>query len=310
MDGYVGPGGRGELDLISFMSMVWRHRRVVGIACVVSILAAIAYLMIATPMYRAEVVLVPAEEDNMSGSSSVGDKLGGLASLAGLNLGQETPDEMTADAVLDSRALAEEFVRRNNLVPMLLKNFKRQTLWHAVSVFKLTLLKVKKDQNKGTTKVSVEWSDPVTAARWANGLVALCNEMMRTHVRDDASRNIAYLDHQLQGTSDVELRKDFSDILENEMRRLMLANGREEYAFQVVDPAVPPESRAHPQKVLVLLLGVALGLAVGCMIAFVREQLAERRRAAAFEEAAAADLVSRRERRSAGDSAVTLAGKN
>lgn len=270
------------MDVVAFTLMVWRHRLSVGIACAVSLLLAIAYLKIATPMFRGEVVVVPAQEDSMSGNgSSMGDKLGGLASLAGLSIGQESPTELTDDAVLDSRALVEEFIRRNDLVGVLLKKYKRKTLWRAVNLFKLQLLKVKKDQVKGTTKVTVEWTDPVTAARWANGLVALANEMMRTHARDDSSRNVGYLTRQLEGANDVDLRKDLSDILESQMRSLMLANGRVEYAFQVIDPGVPPEVRSRPQLILVLLIGLGLGLAVGCTIAFVRERVAEGRAAAA-----------------------------
>jgi uncharacterized protein involved in exopolysaccharide biosynthesis len=280
VDSYSGYTSRGEMDLIAFVAMIWRHRLVVGLMCAVALLAAIAYLKIATPMYRAEVVLVPPEEDSMSGASAggLGDKLGGLASLAGLNLGQETPSQLSADAMLDSRALAEEFVQRNDLVPVLLKKSKRKTLWLAVRSFKENLSKIRKDQVKGTTKVTVEWTDPDTAARWANGLVALANELSRTRARTEASRNIEYLNKQIALTTDVDVRRDLYEILETQMRALMLANGRVEYAFHVVDPAVPPEVRSRPQVILVLLIGLAVGLAVGCTVAFIRERISERRR--------------------------------
>jgi uncharacterized protein involved in exopolysaccharide biosynthesis len=285
MDTYVGHSARGEMDLISFTSMVWRHRRVVGIMCALGLLGAIGYLMIATPMYKAEVVLINAHDDSMSGggSAGIGDKLGSLASLAGINVGQESPADLTADAVLDSRGLAEEFVRRNDLVPVLLPKLKRPTLWRAVNVFKDKLSKIKKDQVKGTTKVTVEAKDPVTAARWANDLVALANEVMRTRAKTDASRNIEYLTHQLQGAVDVDLRRNLNDILEDQMRTLMLANGRTEFAFRVIDPGVAPEVRSRPQLVLVLLIGIGLGLAIGCTTAFIRERLAESRRSAVAE---------------------------
>lgn len=311
MDTNVVKSARGELDLLAFCLMVGRHWRAVTIACVVGFLAGIGYLMIATPMFRAEVVVVPPPEDNMSGSgSALKDSIGGLASLAGLDVGQETPEQITADAVLDSRSLVEEFIRRNDLVGVLMKKFKRKTLWRAVNYFKLNLLKVKKDPMKGTTKVSIEWTDPATAARWANGLVALANEMMRANARTEASRNVEYLDHQLEGTNDVQLRQDFSDILESETRKLMLANGRTDYAFEVIDPGVAPEVRSRPQTTLVLLIGMGLGLGIGCTIAFLRDRMAERRREAAAEGEAAAEVLNWRERRIANESAAQLTGKS
>ena len=164
------------MDVIAFGSMVWRHRLVVGVACGVTLLAAIGYLMIATPMYQGEVVVIPAPEDSMNGngSSSLGDKLGGLASLAGLNMGQESDAQLQADAVLDSRALVEEFIRRNDLVNVLLKKVKHPTLWRAVKYFKDKLSKVRKDQSKGTTKITVEWKDPATAAALGQRLGCAC----------------------------------------------------------------------------------------------------------------------------------------
>jgi uncharacterized protein involved in exopolysaccharide biosynthesis len=305
MDRYSGYTPRGEMDVIAFAGMVWRHRLAVGVACALSLLAGIAYLMIATPMYRGEVVIIAAEEDAMSGKGtggSVGDKLGGLAGLAGLNMGQESSSEMTADAVLDSRALVEEFIRRNNLVSVLLKKTKRPTLWKAVRLFKDNLSKVKRDQMKGTTKVTVEWTDPDTAARWANGVVALANEMLRSHARDEASRNIEYLNKQIEGTTDVTLRQELYDILETQMQTLMLANGRSEYAFRVIDPGVPPEVRSRPQLILVLLISLALGLAVSCTTAFVRERVHQRRLEGAVQENAA-EVLDWRGRRLAAEGA-------
>lgn len=284
MDTYSGYTSRREIDVVAFAAMVWRHRLAVAVACLACLLLGIAYLFVATPIYRAEVVVIAAEEDSMSGKGaggSVGDKIGGLASLAGLNMGQESSSEMTADAVLDSRALVEEFIRRNNLVPVLLAKSKRPTLWLAVRVFKDKLSKIKRDQMKSTTKITVEWKDPTIAAQWANGMVALVNEMMRKHALDDANRNIAYLNTQLERTTDVSLRQDLYDILEMQMQKLMLANGRADYAYRVIDPGVPPEVRSSPQLVLVLLISLGLGLAIGCTIAFVRERLAEQRLAAA-----------------------------
>ena len=309
MDRYVGYGARGEMDLIAFGSLVWRRRFAVGLACALGIAAGFGYLMLATPMFKGEAVLVAAPEDNMSasGTSGVGDKLGGLASLAGLNFGQESASELTSDAVLDSRELVEEFVRRNDLVDTLLKQYKKKTLWRAVNVFKNSLSKIKKDQVKGTTKVTVEWTDPVTAARWANSLVALANEMLRTRARTDSSRNIEYLNHQLENTTDVELRKNLYAIIESETRTLMLANGRVEYAFRVIDPAVPPEARSRPQPVLVLLICFGLGLAIGCTVAFVRERMAERRRE---EQESGAQRLDWRERRHTNEDSAAVSGKS
>ena len=75
----------------------------------------------------------------------------------------------------------------------------------------------------------------------ANGLVGLANELLRTRALEEAQRNIAYLNAQADRTNEVELRRAIFNLIESETKTLMLANGRTEYAFRVVDPAVPPE---------------------------------------------------------------------
>ena len=90
----------------------------------------------------------------------------------------------------------------------------------------------------------------------------------------------------------MDLRKDLDDILESEMRTLMLANGRVEYAFQVIDPASHPRRNHGRSPILVLLIGFGLGLAVGCTIAFLRERIAESRREAAWRMRSSADKTA------------------
>jgi uncharacterized protein involved in exopolysaccharide biosynthesis len=105
----------------------------------------------------------------------------------------------------------------------------------------------------------VEWTDPGTAAEWANGLVTLANENLRERARSGAERNISYLNAQIKETSLVPLQQVMFNLIENEMKTVMLANAREEYAFTVVDHAVPPEIRSRPQRTLLVILGTMFG---------------------------------------------------
>ena len=70
-------------------------------------------------------------------------------------------------------------------------------------------------------------------------------------------------------------------LIENETKDLMLASVKPEYAFAVVDPAVPPEVRASPRRTLMVLLSIALGLVLGAVIAFARNALRQQRSQAA-----------------------------
>ena len=232
------------------------------------------------PVFRAEATIAAVHEKDMS-SGGFANQLGALTSLVGVNLGQANGNVQTADAVLDSRRLVEEYIKRNDLLPLLSTNAKKPpTLWLAVRDFKQGVLTIRKDARKGVTTVAVEWTDPAIAARWANGLIHLANELIRTRAIDDATRDIAYLNRQLEQTNAIELRQALYDIIKNETKTLMLANGREEYAFETVDPAVPPERKVGPHRALDTLVGLSLGLFLGTVIAFIRDLIRRHRSAA------------------------------
>jgi LPS O-antigen subunit length determinant protein (WzzB/FepE family) len=187
-----------------------------------------------------------------------------LPTLGGLGAGREDRD---AEALLESRRLVQEFIVRNDLMPQLYPDARsRPSLWRAVTNFQKYALAIRQDPRRGVTSLTVEWTDPAVAARWANGLVALANELIRTHALQEAQRNITYLTGQSEHTSDVDLRRGIFSLIENETKTLMLANGRTEYAFRIIDPAVAPEIRAAPHRTLILITGFAVGLAAGVLL--------------------------------------------
>jgi uncharacterized protein involved in exopolysaccharide biosynthesis len=272
------------IDIVMIGRVVWLHKVLIGLTCIACGLVAAVFALTATKIYRADVIVTEVHDRGLGAGSSLVDRLGGIASLAGVNLNADSGGQ-EAQAVLDSRRLVEEFIKRNNLLPELSRNSSEPaSLWLTVKRFKTGVLTINKDIRKGITTVSIEWTDPVTAARWANGFVALANDLIRARALEDAKRNIDYLNA-------VELRRVMFNIIENETKNLMLARGRVEYAFEVVDPAVPPEVRARPQRVLMVSVGLVVGLFIGITIAFVLERLGRNVRSSSVEQRKRRDQV-------------------
>jgi uncharacterized protein involved in exopolysaccharide biosynthesis len=269
---------RDELDLVGFIRLQWRHKLIVSLACLLCGLVAVVLALTTKPTFRAQAVVTEVHNRDMSGSGGLASELGGIASLAGVDVSDATGIGREATAVLNSYHLVEEFVKRNDLIPVLLRQAKKPpTLWLATKKFKEGVVVVHKDIRKGVTTVDVEWTDPVTAARWANGFVALANELIRQRAIAEASRNIAYLNEQLARTTDVELRKVMYNLIESQTKTLMLANGRPEYAFEVIDAAVPPELKNRPHRTLMVLVGLTVGLTLGMLAAVIRDRFVRSR---------------------------------
>jgi uncharacterized protein involved in exopolysaccharide biosynthesis len=264
------------IDLFALFRILWRYRYAIILATVTGGVTSIALALLATPYYQAEVVVTEVRSEDMTSTASILSQFSGIASLAGLTLpsGGGTQD---AQPTLRSRRLVQDFVERHELLDELSPEGRQVTLWNAVSRFKESVLSIREDARRGTMTVVVEWTDPETAARWANDFVALANQKLRERALSEAQRNVAYLNEQIALTNVVELQRVMYALIESETKKLMLANARAEYAFAVVDPAVAPEIRSRPRRTLMAMVGTALGLFVGLAVAFSLDLVARRR---------------------------------
>jgi uncharacterized protein involved in exopolysaccharide biosynthesis len=241
----------------------------------------VTYALLAPQWYRAEITLVPAKQRTGSLTESLG-ALGGLAGIAGIDL--RPSDSTEPIAVLKSRGFTREFIDENDLLPLLFadqwdKNAKQ---WRADQsgqvpdlrdgerLFSKSVRSVFEDPSSGLITVSIEWTDPVLAARWANLLVGKLNQRMRKRALQDAEYNIEYLRTELAKSSIVAIQESLSRLLEREMQKLMIARGSSEYSFRVVDAASPPKWRSKPNRVLVCILGTGVGVIFAVVLAVVR----------------------------------------
>lgn len=264
---YSSPYRKDEIDVVSLLRVVWEFKYIIALVASVFVIAALYLALTATPRFRAEVVVTQVRDGNLGAAGSLASQFGGLASLAGVNLASGNAGQ-EAQAVLNSRHLVEQFFGEANvLAEYTPEGGDPPSLWLAVSLFIDTVLTINDNPLDGTTSIVVLWTDPAVAARWANELVALANELIRARALEEATKNIEYLNEQIENTTVVEVQRVMYSLIEEETKTLMLANARSEYAFRIVDPAVAPEERYSPNRKLIVLSGGFLGLFVGTILA-------------------------------------------
>jgi uncharacterized protein involved in exopolysaccharide biosynthesis len=124
------------------------------------------------------------------------------------------------------------------------------------------------DRKTNLTTVTIDWSDPQIAAQWANRLVKKVNSQLQGEAVKDAEQNIVYLREQLKTNSAVEMQQAIYNLIEAQMKNIMVASTRDDYAFKVIDPAVPPEQKIKPSRRLIVMVGLFLGLLAGIATVF------------------------------------------
>jgi uncharacterized protein involved in exopolysaccharide biosynthesis len=284
VDGEHMPGAPydGGINVRQLLLVLWKRKYTIAAISIGCGLVAFASSYLFKQRYEAAVVFATVTDDaadRAGGLGALASQFGGLAALGGISL---STNERKAEylAMLQSQRLFERFISENNLMPILNIDAwdeargdwkvadpdKRPSMWTTIQFFKSKVVRVKTDKT-GITTLSISWSDADAAARWANGLVEMANERVRANTIEEAERNVAYLNGQLAKTSVVAVQGSISTLLENQIKRIMLAQGTDQYAFRVIDPALPPERASSPKRILLGILGSISGLIVS--VAFV-----------------------------------------
>lgn len=268
---------------------IWRtllaSKTLILIVVAATTIAAVMLAFIMTPVYRSQILLAPAatEDDKgqlaaLIGQYALGTQLGGLSS------GSSNKDQ--AIAVLQSRQFTEQFIENENLMPVLFSDLwdaqngkwagdnpgDVPTMSQAVAKFSDSIRKVHEDGRRNLVTLQIDWTDPELAAEWANKLVARLNDYLRQRDIAQAQRGIEFLNQELEKSSVVELRQGVYRLIESQIEMVMLANVRDEYAFKILDPAVPAEQDqfVRPKRLMIVIVGFMFGLLFGVSVALIR----------------------------------------
>jgi uncharacterized protein involved in exopolysaccharide biosynthesis len=147
------------------------------------------------------------------------------------------------------------------------------TDWDVYERFTEDVLVVSSDAKTGLVTVAIDWEEPTLAARWANLLVERINTELRHQSVERERKSIEYLRQQIDQTSLADLRAVLFRLVEEHTKNMTLAKVTEEYVFEVIDPAIPPQEKSKPRRSLIAAVGLAGGLTLGLLAAFLRAGL-------------------------------------
>jgi uncharacterized protein involved in exopolysaccharide biosynthesis len=278
----VDPGGERPVTLAELLGALRARWALILTLTLISTAIGLTAAVFMTKRYDAAVVLMPMADSQSAGAlGGMLSQFGGIASLAGVSLGDDSLQK-EAYATLVSRAFTEDFIREKSLMPVLFENRWdaaakdwRPSVWRyeptladGFERFNRKIRRVDQDRRTGMVTITIRWKDPDLAAAWANDLVERLNTRLREQAVRDFRRNIQHLKGEFDKTQVVALRESIASVMESEIRREMLAVARPDYAFRVIDPAVPAPLHkfVSPNQKLLVALSFGGGLLLGVLI--------------------------------------------
>jgi len=292
-----------ELDLRVLFRTLWDRKWLIsGITFASTVIAAI-FALVLTDIYRAEALLAPNKNDSTSGLSALAAQYGGLASLAGINLGSESTDDIAIGLeILKSRQFISTFILSHDLlVPIMaadgwdeesdelkidtdiydvsdevwvrdVRPPKKPTpsLQEAYERFSEDILMVSQNKRTSFVTISIDYFSPTIAKQWVDWLIEDINSTVMEKDVEKAEQAIAYLGDQVSATSLANLQEVFFSLIEEQTKTVMLAKVSDEYLLETLDPAIVPEEKAKPSRVLIVIMGFLLGGLSGISVSLLR----------------------------------------
>lgn len=287
------------VDLREVFFIIWNGKWwLLGITLIFAIFS-IYYSLSIPNQYRATAIVAPASQSgNQLGP--VSRQLGGLASFAGVSLGDsETSEATIAIELLKTWSFAENFIKNYDLqVPLAgvkgwnfnsedwfyddalydisAKKWIRKakgkpakpTSWELYKKYKKGLY-LAKDKDSGLITIGFQSYSPEYSQRVTQWLIEEVNKIMKNRALMDASKNINYLEGQIERTPLSDMQKIFYSLIEEQTKTLMLAEVSDEYVFKVVSESLVPEEKSTPRRALICIAITMLGFVFALLVVFI-----------------------------------------
>jgi len=286
------------IDLFEVWKAIWISKYyIITFTFFISVVS-IVYAVSLPDKYEAEILLAHANKDETSALAGMASQLGGIASLAGINIGGDSNDALINLKILQSKVFLFGFIHKYDLkVPLIAAlgwNKKSNQLildeskydvqsktwirivdeganvipsdFEAYEAF-IELMKIEQDKSNGLISISLEFFDPNLAKIWVTLLVDELNQRMRIIEINEKRKSIEFITQQLNKTNIVEMKNVFFQIIEEQTKSMLIAEVQEDFIFKIIDNAIIPEKKSSPKRAVICILGTMIGAILSTFIA-------------------------------------------
>jgi uncharacterized protein involved in exopolysaccharide biosynthesis len=265
--------------MFEFARFYRRQWKIVLAVVAICVVAATAYFITTTPLYRAQVTMqfqaTAQQSDSLSSSVGIG------LALVGLQGDRSMPERARGFGILKSRAFLLPFIDKFDLAPAIFPRRFDQTskTWshgrpptqddlHEAFIGRVMV--IDDNSSTGLITLSIFLPSPQQSEVVANALINGLNEKLRADAIIQANENLEYLDKQLASSQIAEIRVAIAQLVQSEMKRLLLASGKTSHSFRVIDPASVPDRIYAPRAVLVVALTLLIALVSTVFVVAIR----------------------------------------
>ena len=236
--------------------------------------------------------VVDDTEAGGSGFQDIASRYGGLASLAGVAISNDSSTKSDlVIATLQSRDFFEHLSNIPEIYPSLVasktydsdskiltfdeKIYNTEKLvWvnGKPSILEAHLdflnnMTVSKDKRTGFIYIAYQHISPEFAFKMARTIISEVNNVVRQQHLAEAKKSISYLNNALKNTAEIATKSSITTLLDAQLKVQMIANVRQDYLVRAIDEPFLPEWKAGPLRLKFIFLSTIAGLLISAFFA-------------------------------------------
>lgn len=299
-----------EIDLREILLSLWRGKVYVFLFSALFVFFASQHLKGIPREYLVEYRLKPVGDTEQKNSFS---GLGGIASLAGIEMGSTSSNDFNIFKELISSVEVSEIILKNQkLISEIyagewnssLNDFVEPTkskLTVRIGVFKRMLtgndelnytppnarrlasyisnkIRIKENKDTGFLTLSAETSKPKMLLSLISEAIEASDKIMRQRYINFSKEPLAFYKEKIRTSRSREHREALAELISKEEQKLMFASRGK---YFIVEPYIDPTISLYPtapKPKVTLLFALVLGIFTGCGVALVRSVLARNKK--------------------------------
>lgn len=273
---------RDEVSVIDILKVVWKRKLYISLFVFIVTLATVIIVLEMDNIYTSAALLKPSQ--NGTKDSSVLASIGGIASLAGVNIGS-TGNVKTSDvlsSIMSDKAFLADVAKKHHFESKLLPDYEKEKNEPEVKdnldylLSKSILSGLVFGENVKTSVVTLAFysKDRVFADEFVKTIM---RELSDRYMKMDITgidKQIKYYNSEIDRTSDITLKNSLADVVSGLIQKKVVARSSEYYGFDViVQPSVASSrDKVRPKRTVIVLISFITSLLAAVFVAIAKDK--------------------------------------
>lgn len=271
-----------DINVKELITVIWSKKTIILTITAIFAVFSIFYALSLDNKYTSKAILELAGQDSQMSSGGGSSQLGGLASAAGFNISNSSNDAVLAIKTIQSRDFLKHLLNFDGVLSNLIGieaydpitkkvlykdglspddiNSLPNPIFQELHNAYLGMVSLSEDQKSGLINLSVTSKSPYVAYDLSLLILREINNVYREEALEDSSKALSYLNNQLASTSQMEVRRSMSQVIESQLKIQMFANIRENYLLKPFDNAYVPDIKSGPARSIICIVITLTGL--------------------------------------------------